>query len=145
MRITIIGNCYSTFVSDLVEELRKNGIFHEINGFMFSKPENLMLPKSRLTKVNGEFDNIWYPSKNVRGPKLLDKIYRFACSKIALRDMEESDIINIHYLSTVIPWFWKDIRKKVGKWLFQYGEVIFIRPRGKHLKNTGKFLTNVML
>lgn len=138
MRITIIGNCYSTFVSDLVEELRKNGIFHEINGFMFSKPENLMLPKSRLTKVNGEFDNIWYPSKNVRGPKLLDKIYRFACSKIALRDMEESDIINIHYLSTVIPWFWKDIRKKSRKVVISIWGSDFYQTTRKALKKYRK-------
>lgn len=128
MKITYIGDCYSVYLLQLAEEMKKYNYFDKINGFTFSK----------MTKsVETNFDEINHPFftlENTYYPKIVGKVLMYMDLKMKIRTFCKSDIINIHFLYPIHRYLWSDIKSSCDKTVVTIWGSDFYRAKKDNLK-----------
>lgn len=105
MKMLIIGDVFSVFVHDLVKEMRKESLFHSIDGLMLKR-------KARLYPTS--LDRLYQPFITAERPgfvKKISDILRYLYLKKIFSDIVPYDIVHIHYLDPALLYFWKEIRQ----------------------------------
>jgi len=128
MKITYIGDCYSVYLLQLAEEMKKYNYFDKINGLMLYKPTE---------QIETDFDDIEYPFfalKNPYYPKIIGKVLKYLELRKKIRTYCKSDIINIHFLSPIYRYLWSDIKRSCTKTVVTIWGSDFYRAKKNNLK-----------
>ncbi len=113
MKICILGDCHSVFLSQLVKNIKKQNPEIKIDGVQQRKNE--------IFEFENYFDKIIFlDNGNINKFGILGKFLKYISYKSKFRKLEKYDIVNIQFVRHLYILFWKDIKKIADKRILSF-------------------------
>ena len=113
MKICILGDCHSVFISQLVKNIKKQKPEFHIDGAQIGSKKSL--------QFENYFDKIIYLNKkNINKFSILNKFIKYVFYKYKFTKMEKYDIVNVQYVSSFYKFMWNDIKRIADKRILSF-------------------------
>lgn len=124
MKICILGDCHSIFLSQLVKNIKKQNSKIRIDGVQQRRNE--------MFEFENHFDEIIFlDSKNINKFGVLSKLVKYILYKYKFKKLEKYDIINIQFVNNLSKRFWNDIKRISSKRILSFWGSDFYRISNK--------------
>jgi hypothetical protein len=128
MKICILGNCHSIFISQLVKNMKKQKPEFVIDG--------IQMGVNKSFEFDNYFDKMFFlNNENISNIKILNKAIKYLRFKLEFRKMKRYDVVNIQFVNNFYKFFWSDIKKIADKIILSFWGSDFHRITEKERKN----------